>query len=151
MTTNACQNCGNGVSMMESKLHINGAPEILRIQLYLGDHGEPKDKTPFSIPSQIDLKCFQLPANPVRPALNRRHLKYKLSSVISHFGEEVGTDDQNYYATCRAKRECFMIADHGVVQKTERELRENPQQWPGPNPPANEPCEAICLFYTRIR
>ena len=79
-----------------------------------------KNINPVEIPTILDLADLQVE--------DEVPLRYQLSSVISHTGND-GTG--HWIAAARAEDAIFSISNHNVLKKSEEYLRANPQLYGG--------------------
>lgn len=127
-------NCGacNILQPFTDTLRIEGSPEYLRIKLSIAHQGK-KNFNPVVLNKYLDLAQYQAAAG------NPPSLKYRLSSVLSHFGQYL--NHGHWVASARGPDHVFYINDGTVTQQdAPLHLRANPQM----------NARAVVLMYRRV-
>jgi len=113
-------------------IHIEGSPEYLRIKLSIVHQGN-KNNNPVVLNEYLDLAQYQAVGG------NPPSLKYRLSSVLSHFGRHLNSG--HWVASARGPDHVFYINDATVTQQdAPSRLRANPQM----------KSQAVVLMYRRV-
>jgi ubiquitin C-terminal hydrolase len=129
LNCNAC----NLLQPVTESIRIEGSPEYLRIKLSIVNGNGGRNNNPVVLNEYLDLAQYQAIVGDL-PLL-----KYRLSSVLSHWG--LGLDFGHWVASARGPDHVFYINDATVtLQKPPSRLSANPQM----------ESQAVVLMYKRV-